>query len=594
MSALGQMSPAAKPLALNRGARILKRLSVLLIEPTAPTDAPALSKTNTLLLSALLLILIPSILIASSWEWLGTPAMKPVLTALAVVFFGIYVLNRRGRYQVSSLFFIGVLSALPLVALWANHIVDPQRLTVSLIFYLAAILISFLLLRLRRLILVMTLQIAAVVLLPLIYLSVNNLHYLQAALALPLFILCMMAVMLLLAAMMREHSLRQLEQKQIELTESETRFRDLFDATFEAILVHDKGIIVDVNPALERMFGVNVQAVVGQNVLEFLPADVRGDTERRILAGDEEPYEIPLYFNENHQLRAEPTGPEKKVIIEVRGKTHRYRGRMLRVVALRDVTELKKAQASIIDVAVEREKVNILQRFISNMSHDLRTPLTVIKTSVYIIKRVRDDKDKVNKQLETLEAQIDHLQRLMDDLLSMSRLDRANTSEYRFKLVNINAPTAQIVEDHRGMALRRGQTLEFHPAPNLPNALIDENEYKRMIKYLILNGLGYTPPDGTLKLETYAERGDVVIAVRDFGDGINPVDLPSIFDRFYSAERSTGGDGGTGLGLNIARKIAEAHNGTIEAESEMGKGSVFRVRLPIIDSNAPTKASLNS
>jgi two-component system sensor histidine kinase BaeS len=104
-----------------------------------------------------------------------------------------------------------------------------------------------------------------------------------------------------------------------------------------------------------------------------------------------------------------------------------------------------------------------------------------------------------------------------------------------------------------------------------------------MLKHLILNGLNHTPEGGSVTVHTRANDTSIIIEVRDTGEGIAALDLPHIFDRFYRADRARAADsGGAGLGLTIARKIVEAHSGTIEAESELGQGSIFRVCIPQI------------
>jgi signal transduction histidine kinase len=253
----------------------------------------------------------------------------------------------------------------------------------------------------------------------------------------------------------------------------------------------------------------------------------------------------------------------------------------VRVVSIRDITERKQSEAQLFDLAIEREKVMVLQRFIGDMSHDLRTPLSVIKTSIYLLERLAHDPVKFKQNLDMLQTQTDHLQHILDDLLSMSRLDKADTSDYRFRWLDVNAPIKESVDEQQTLALRKQVRLTFQATENLPTALIDYNEFKKMLKHLILNGLNYTPEGGSVTIKSRADDQNVIVEVCDTGEGITALDLPHIFDRFYRADRARGGEsGGAGLGLTIARKIIEAHGGTIEAESKLGQGSMFRVSIP--------------
>ncbi|MEP7291115.1 MAG: ATP-binding protein, partial [Chloroflexota bacterium] len=100
-------------------------------------------------------------------------------------------------------------------------------------------------------------------------------------------------------------------------------------------------------------------------------------------------------------------------------------------------------------------------------------------------------------------------------------------------------------------------------------------------KHLILNGLSYTGEGGIVTVETYTDQKNVIVQVRDNGVGIQPDDIPHIFEHFYRADQARGEDGGTGVGLTIAKKIIEAHGGTIRVESQPEQGSVFSIVLPI-------------
>jgi PAS domain S-box-containing protein len=441
-----------------------------------------------------------------------------------------------------------------------------------------SIIVAYLLYNLRSTTIVVMLILFSIVLLPIVLPQIS-----YGEVIFPLYFDTIVAALILIAAVVRQRSRNFIAQQRRELSESEGRFRDLFEATFDAIVLHDNGVIVDCNEPLEELLGLSRRKLIGRKVFDFIAPQSLEFAAQNINSNSASPYEI---YVRNVQGNSFP--------VEVRGKTRRYRGQMLRVATVRELTDRKQAEARQVEVAVEREKVNVLQRFISNMSHDLRTPLTVIKTSVYLITRLKDDPEKLNNQISVLQAQVDQMQKLMEDLLSMSKLDKADTSDYRFQWVNLNTPTAQAVEDQQNLAMRREQHLIFQPGEELPNVLIDDIEYKRMVKHLILNGLGYTPAGGTVTVTSYVDGEDVIVAVQDTGKGISPLELPFIFERFYRTDRIDGSaDGGTGLGLNIARKIAEAHSGTIEVESEVGKGSTFRIRLPVL-SEDDAQAILNA
>ncbi|MDX2162014.1 MAG: ATP-binding protein [bacterium] len=538
-----------------------------LILPLRPSDAPA-AKAN--LLSLILLPMIVTVLGGVLWDLtpLGSTVFGLYLILSSVILTIAYGLNRLGRYQMAASVTILVLMSIPFASLVTDRVYDPVQVMIVLVTTLPAVLAAYLLFAVRGTAAAVLLAILSMLLLPMLRPQIPF-----SLVLFPLYIMVAVGLLVLIAALIRRESERELEINQRELAESEARFRNLFAATLEPLAVVSDDTVFDANPALAALLELPLAQVIGRKITSLIhPEDVQ-----RVLhntqSGQMEPQEVRLI------------GSDGGVIpVELRGKKHQYKGEMLRVIAVRDVRGTKQAETRRVELAVEREKVNVLQRFIGNMSHDLRTPLTVIKTSIYLMNRLKNDPDAQQQQMETLTLQVDNLQRLFDDLLSMSKLDKADTSDYRFKWMNINPPTREAVEDEQRLALRRRQMLAFIPGDALPNLLIDQYEFKRMIKHLILNGLGYTPEGGTVTVSTFVQGRELVIAVGDSGIGISPLELPFIFERFYRRDSlQDSDDGGTGLGLNIARKIAEAHGGSITVESEVGKGSIFRVCLPILD-----------
>jgi len=131
-------------------------------------------------------------------------------------------------------------------------------------------------------------------------------------------------------------------------------------------------------------------------------------------------------------------------------------------------------------------------------------------------------------------------------------------------------------------ALRQNLRLEFVPAFDIPDIRMNREELKRAVRHLLDNALSYTPEYGSVTLATGIHGGQVYIEVRDTGIGITSGELPLIFERFYRADKARSAKtGGMGLGLPIARRIVEAHGGTITVESTPSEGSTFRILLPV-------------
>jgi two-component system phosphate regulon sensor histidine kinase PhoR len=211
--------------------------------------------------------------------------------------------------------------------------------------------------------------------------------------------------------------------------------------------------------------------------------------------------------------------------------------------------------------------------FVANVSHELRTPLTFILGFVETLQDgAMSDPVKGPEYLATIEKHVRQLTNLVSDLLELSRLE----GQPGVKRVPVDvAATAQRVVEQMRAAAKEGQTLSVEAAPYSMPA--DPDQMERAIANLVENAIKYTPEGGAIRVRVAPGR----IEVEDNGIGIPAEDLPRVFERFYRVDKSRSREmGGTGLGLAIVKHIAQAHGGTVEAESEVGKGSTFRIRLP--------------
>jgi PAS domain S-box-containing protein len=251
-----------------------------------------------------------------------------------------------------------------------------------------------------------------------------------------------------------------------------------------------------------------------------------------------------------------------------------------------DITESKRAQeaaqAHELAWALEREQVAILQRFIGDVSHDLKTPLSVMRTSLYLIDRKLAKPNPAEHHLEVVDHQVSIMHRLLEDLLTMSRLDRITSGDFQFQEHDINSIVGAAVERQLALLQDKQQMLEYFPGEGLPSIPVDVVAVSRAINNLILNAITYTPAGGLIHVRTMRDGDAVRIEVQDNGIGISEEDLPHIFQRFFRADKSRPNRvAGAGLGLSITRRIIEAHQGRIEATSALGVGSLFTIWLPI-------------
>jgi two-component system phosphate regulon sensor histidine kinase PhoR len=247
----------------------------------------------------------------------------------------------------------------------------------------------------------------------------------------------------------------------------------------------------------------------------------------------------------------------------------------------RDITNQKQAEQQRLELALQKERLELLTEFIGNMSHDLKTPLSVIKTTLYLMERL-DDPTRQKAKLQVIKEQTLRLEKLIQDVITMSRLEHGATP--MFEPVDFNMVILDVEAKLRPTAERKHLNIRLNLDANLPSLAADENELWRLMANLYENALHYTPERGTITLTTYFAEKKVVVEVQDTGMGIDKDDMPYIFDRFYRADPARSIErGGTGLGLAIVKRIVELHGGEIVVQSDEGKGSLFRVLLPLAD-----------
>jgi two-component system phosphate regulon sensor histidine kinase PhoR len=270
------------------------------------------------------------------------------------------------------------------------------------------------------------------------------------------------------------------------------------------------------------------------------------------------------------------------------------------ILVLHDTTELRRLE-------------QIRQEFVANVSHELKTPLSVIKACIEtLLDGAADDPQHRGPFLERIAEQADRLHALILDLLSLARIE-SGTEAFEFQAVPLGPVVAACLERHRARAEAKGQTLVAIPPeddkvtrwqgdkgteemqPDCPSpchhvtlspchpltAWADEEAVGQILDNLVDNAVKYTPPGGRIAVRWRAENGQACLEVEDTGIGIAETDLPRIFERFYRVDRARSRElGGTGLGLAIVKHLVQAMHGSVVAASQPGQGTRFTVRLP--------------
>ena len=230
-----------------------------------------------------------------------------------------------------------------------------------------------------------------------------------------------------------------------------------------------------------------------------------------------------------------------------------------------------------LDAAVRR-----ITQFTADASHELRAPVSLIRTTAEVAVQ-RTDRT-ATEYFEALHDILEESERTSEVVDSLMLLARADSGKEALEFAGADACSVVREAADQGEKLARNCNLEFVASlPKAPAPIqADSHALRRAFLILIDNAVKYTPRGGSVKVSLEKSKDCVLVSVSDTGIGIAKTDVPHIFDRFWRADQARSREeGGAGLGLSIAKWIVEMHHGSIAVESEVGKGSTFRVRVPL-------------
>jgi PAS domain S-box-containing protein len=354
-----------------------------------------------------------------------------------------------------------------------------------------------------------------------------------------------------------------------KLRDSEDRFRGLSEAAFEAILVHDGGRIVDVNQALCELGGYAWHELVGRDGFELIAPEYRELVYRNLLSEYARPYEIEC-------LRRDGT----RAPVELQARSFPFRGQVQRVVALRDVSERRKAEAVRESLIRELEAKNAeLERFGYTVTHDLKAPLVTIRGfAEYLEGDARAGRtDRLAADARRITEAVGRLQRLLDELFDLSRAGRPVGPP-------VAVPVADLVQDALRLLRGRRSTGRFEVVESLPVVFGDRARLVRVFEKLLDNAVKFSGAAGepVVSVEAGPPVGRMaVLVVRDHGIGIEPRHRERVFGPF---EKLDPHGEGAGVGLAVVRRIVESHGGRVWLESDgVGEGTAACVTLPLAE-----------
>jgi len=334
------------------------------------------------------------------------------------------------------------------------------------------------------------------------------------------------------------------------------------------MVTDSNGVIEYVNPGWERLNGYSAEEALGK-------------TPRFIQSGQ---HSVDFYADMWETILSGETW--RGEVVNSRQDGTIYDAALTITPVLNDAGEVINFVGVQHDISALKELDRIKSQFVSDVSHELRTPLTNIRLYLDLLGRTSEDPTKATRYLKTLSRESERLANLIDDLLSLSRLD-ADAVPFEPAPVDINHLLTSLVEDRRTLASKRGLELKLEIDTSLPPIIGDERLLTQVFTNLLTNSMNYTPDGGQITLHTYQRlwaRGSWVVAeVEDTGLGFPPDEMTMIFRRFFRghAAQATAA-AGTGLGLAICKEIIDRHQGRITAKSDgvAGHGSRFYVWLP--------------
>jgi PAS domain S-box-containing protein len=354
------------------------------------------------------------------------------------------------------------------------------------------------------------------------------------------------------------------QERTAEVVRQREQLRAIVESAGEAIIFTDPlGIVEYANPAWERLSGHSPEYVRGQRAV--------------------------LLFGGNEAMYAEV----KAAVLEGRGwsgdvHTRRTDGSEYDVaVTVAPVLDADGALVNVVgvfrDITTQKEVERMRRNFLTSISHELRTPITNMKLFHRLLQTGAEERRQ--DYLDTLSGEVDRLERLIEDLLDISRIDQGLPAMNPEPL-DLNEIVREVQRAHAFRAEERGLSLDLDLYDSMPPITGDRQRFMQVLVNLIANAINYTNRGGRIGVRTAlrSEEGGLVavVSVWDTGIGIAPQDLPFVFNRFFrAANAKVEGVPGTGLGLSIVQEIVEMHGGRITVESTPGSGTTFTVTLPI-------------
>ncbi len=352
--------------------------------------------------------------------------------------------------------------------------------------------------------------------------------------------------------------LSELSSREANLRDNSSRIQAVLTSMIEGVVAIDaSGNVILANDAACEMLQVDQTRLVHGKLLEVvrIPALQRAVEETQLRR---------MYSRVEFQTLVEPRRIIAARVSVMAGGIHPGVA-----IVLHDVTEIRRLES-------------MRKDFVANVSHELKTPLAAIKAYAETLRMgAMNDPAKCDHFLAQIESHADLLTQQVQDLLTLAKVESDQT-QFDIKPEKFEPICRACVDSFLDLAANKSIRLEYTPLSENLMGRVDKNELLTILNNLVSNSIRYTPENGQVILTSYAESRSAVIEVTDTGIGIAPEHQPRIFERFYRVDGARTRDlGGTGLGLSIVKHLTQRMGGSVHLTSTMGKGSKFKIKLPI-------------
>lgn len=356
-----------------------------------------------------------------------------------------------------------------------------------------------------------------------------------------------------------EHMSSELGARERLLRENAQRQTTVLSGMIEGVIAVDRDSrILFANSAAGQILGFSSSKVEGRNLREVVRSDDlheivgqtlnQGNFRRR-----EMQWEIETVLSLDVYATPLPGDPCPGVVL-----------------VLHNVSELKRLEG-------------LRQQFVANVSHELKTPLSSIKAyAETLLNGALEDRENARRFLQRIDDQADRLHELILDMLSLARIE-SGTATLDLADISLAEVVLAALVDHEPRAQANQVILRDGTEDHIIRVRGDEEALQQILSNLIGNAIKYTPAGGTITVHCHREANEAVIEVTDTGIGIAAKHHERLFERFYRVDKARSRElGGTGLGLSIVKHLCQVMGGSVAIESELGQGSTFRVRIPLI------------